>query len=79
MSFLIRANEREEPVAQANVPMVWVREPVVWEYRRLERERGDHGALPVQELNELGEEGWELAGVLAVEERVYFYFKRVST
>ena len=66
MSVLIRANEREEPVAQAHVPMVWVREPVVWEYRRLEREHGDREALTVDELNELGKEGWELAGVMAV-------------
>jgi hypothetical protein len=52
----------------------WV--PIVarWEYRDVAR---DEGAIPSeQELNALGEEGWELVGVTSVGHRVHFYFKR---
>jgi hypothetical protein len=56
--------------------MVYVEEPIRWQYkqvtRRLEKEK-----LPTEEeLNKLGEQGWELSGIFANQSVVYFYFKR---
>ncbi len=57
-------------------PVVYVREPVLWEYRLLVAKEG---RLPAEEtLNRYGGEGWELAGVLHVSPRVIFYFKRLA-
>jgi hypothetical protein len=45
-----------------------------WEYRVIVRESAD---LPSEaELNSLGNERWELAGVTTAGSRVHFYFKR---
>ena len=45
-----------------------------WEYRELIRD-GSH-AVSEAELNDLGAEGWELAGVAPVGSQVHFYLKR---
>lgn len=55
-----------------HVPMVYVRERLSWEYKRLERRE----APSVEELNALGAEGWELVAVCRVDAHVHFYFKR---
>ena len=55
-----------------HVPMVYVREKLRWEYQRLDRVE----APTAEELNALGAEGWELAAVLRMDSRAYFYFKR---
>jgi hypothetical protein len=45
-----------------------------WEYREIVRDALD---LPSEaELNALGDERWELAGVAPMGGRVHFYFKR---
>jgi hypothetical protein len=36
----------------------------------------EQGPLTQPELNALGDEHWELAGVVTAGERVHFYFKR---
>jgi len=47
-----------------------------WEYRELVRDAGT-GALPNEaDLNALGAEGWELAGIAPQGGKVHFYFKR---
>ena len=61
------------PVSRVEVPMVPV-EPQ-WEYRESVR-AGGTGLLSTQELDALGEEHWELAGVVAADDGVHFYFKR---
>jgi hypothetical protein len=57
--------------------MVYVHEDVRWEYKRLIRDLA-HEDLPTeQEMNTLGADGWELAGVLSQPDKVFFYFKRL--
>jgi hypothetical protein len=47
-----------------------------WEYREITRDLRV-GVLPTEEeLNQLGAEEWELAGVVSVGDVVHFYFKR---
>lgn len=57
-------------------PMIFVEKKLRWEYmqvvRNLENER-----LPDEtELNALGEQGWELSGIVHHPPLAYFYFKR---
>jgi hypothetical protein len=47
-----------------------------WEYQELVRDRTANGLPSETELNALGDEHWELAGVVDDGERVHFYFKR---
>jgi hypothetical protein len=46
-----------------------------WEYREVVREVGA-GPMSTEELNALGAQHWELAGVVSAGERIHFYFKR---
>jgi hypothetical protein len=62
-----------EPGARVEAPLVPI-EPQ-WEYKALVRTAGEE--LPSEaELNALGAEHWELAGVASARARVTFYFKR---
>ena len=56
-------------------PMVYVYEHAGWEYRVLVKQH-DQEMPSGQELNAVGVEGWELAGVVSVRQQVLFYFKR---
>ncbi len=68
--------EPQVGAAQPITPVVYVREPAVWEYRLL---AAKENRLPTEEtLNRYGSEGWELAGVLHAASRVIFYFKRLA-
>jgi hypothetical protein len=54
----------------------WVPIEPRWEYKELTRNL-DVEVLPTEaELNALGIDHWELAGVVREEQRVHFYFKR---
>jgi hypothetical protein len=57
-------------------PIVYVKEKPAWEYRQLVRNLAKEKAPTEEELNSLGAEGWELAGVFTDSPLVYFYFKR---
>ena len=46
-----------------------------WEYREVVRDP-DSGLMSPWELDALGAEHWELAGVVAAGDGVHFYFKR---
>lgn len=63
------------PVA---APMIYVQKSVKWEYKQLVRHLGQEVAPTADELNTLGQEEWELAGVTTDAPFVYFYFKRVK-
>jgi hypothetical protein len=56
------------------VPMVSV-EPR-WEYKEVVRNLDQEGLFSEAELNALGAEHWELAGVVNADRLVHFYFKR---
>jgi hypothetical protein len=59
-------------------PMVYVKESLVWEYQVLARDLAKEEAPTQAELNELGQAGWELTGILAASSQAYFYFKRLA-
>ena len=62
------------PTPGGRVEPPWVAVVARWEYRDVVR---DASSLPSeQELNALGDQGWELIGVAPVVERVHYYFKR---
>ena len=54
---------------------------VQWEYRIL-TDRGRMGRVTASQLDEVGEQGWELVAVLrdpaATEPQVNYYFKRLK-
>lgn len=60
------------------VPMVYVSEQSVWEYKQIVRNLAKEQALTEDDLNELGADGWELTGVFSDSPFVYFYFKRLK-
>jgi hypothetical protein len=57
-------------------PIVDVHEPLRWEYKQLIRNVAEVHAPTKEELNTLGAEGWEFAGLFMDVPRVYVYFKR---
>jgi hypothetical protein len=61
------------PEPRLEMPMVPV-EPK-WEYREVIRETGT-GLMSTAELDALGADHWELAGVAMAGDGVHFYFKR---
>lgn len=46
-----------------------------WEYKEVVRE-AETGLLSEAELNALGSERWELAGIVPAGDKAHFYFKR---
>ncbi len=67
----------QRPATPPPPPMVYVREEPAWEYRRLVRNLSTEEAPTEAELQRLGSEGWELAGIFTDSRLVYFYFKRL--
>jgi len=62
---------RQTPDIRVQPPLVYVQP--VWEYKHLVVDVApDEG-----ELNSLGAEGWELAGVVPASNAIHFYFKRL--
>ncbi len=57
-------------------PMIYVKIDPAWEYKQLVRNLAAEPALTEDDLNALGADGWELAGIFTDSPRVYFYFKR---
>jgi len=63
------------------MPNVHVQPPLVfvqpeWSYREVARNLDDTGAMTEADLNALGAEGWELAGILQDGRQVRYYLKR---
>jgi len=54
----------------------WVSIEPSWEYKEVVRDVETDKLPTIAELNDLGKEHWELAGVVKEEDRVHFYFKR---
>ena len=57
-------------------PMVIVEKQLKWEYKQIARNLKKEKPLDETELNALGAEGWEMAGVAQHSTNIYFYFKR---
>jgi hypothetical protein len=64
------------PDVRVQPPMVFV-EPA-WEYKHVSRSLTEQEPLGENELNELGAQGWELAGVFNDSRSAHFYFKRLT-
>lgn len=62
------------PEVHVKPPMVFV-EPA-WEYKHVERRLAGQEPLGESELNALGDDGWELTGVVSDGRAAHFYFKR---
>jgi hypothetical protein len=57
-------------------PMIYVKKSLQWEYKQLLRNLESEQPLDENELNALGEEGWELSGIAQHPPTTYYYFKR---
>ncbi len=67
-----------EGTASLPIPMVPLRDDSVWEYRRIERNVRTESAPSEDELNALGQNGWEVAGMYFDSPMLYLYLKRLS-
>ena len=57
-------------------PMIYVEKQLKWEYKQIIRNFENEKLLAETELNALGEDGWELTGIVQQPPNTYFYFKR---
>lgn len=57
-------------------PMIYVEKRLKWEYKQVTRDLQSEKPFAEKELNELGEEGWELTGIAQHPPLTYYYFKR---
>jgi Domain of unknown function (DUF4177) len=73
-----RFNFPAQPGPAPITPIVYVKDKTVWEYKLLTRNLSKEEAPSEEELNRLGKEGWELAGVFSDSPFVHFYFKRMK-
>jgi hypothetical protein len=62
-----------------HVAAPWVPFEPKWEYKEMVRDLESAGLPTEADLNALGAEHWELAGVASAGTRVHFYFKRERT
>jgi hypothetical protein len=68
------------PVPQPLPPRSHIEPPLIpvdprWEYREIVRDPAN-GLMSADELDALGANHWELAGVVTASDGVHFYFKR---
>ena len=68
---------REPQQQPVRPPMVYVEKQLKWEYKQIVRDLEQDKPLDEAELNQLGEESWELSGVAQQPPLAYFYFKRL--
>ena len=62
-----------------NIPasMIYVQQTTSWEYKQITRDLSSEQTPSEEELNALGKDGWELAGVVTNQSVAHFYFKRL--
>ncbi len=64
---------QHEPVRP---PMIYVEKRLKWEYKQIVRDLENEKPLDETELKALGEDGWEMTGVIQHPPMTYYYFKR---
>ena len=69
---------RPDPPAHRLTPP-WVPVEPRWEYKEIVRDLDSEDLLSESDLNVLGEEHWELAGIVRDDRRTHYYFKRERT
>ena len=57
-------------------PMIYVEKQWKWEYKQIVRNLESEKPLDEQELNALGEDGWEMTGIAQQPPVTHYYFKR---
>ncbi len=57
-------------------PMVYVTEDIQWEYKIVTVKLNEAQPLTVENLNELGKNGWELSAILNHNQIAFYYFKK---
>jgi len=67
------------PQPRIQPPTVYVYERQLWEYRVVTKNVADEPPLSEGDLNALGQDGWELVGVVPLPTTVQFLFKRVKS
>jgi hypothetical protein len=70
---------RPEHPHPGRVDPPWVAFEPRWEYKELIRDLRSEGPPSEADLDTLGRDHWELAGVLREGSRAHFYFKRERT
>jgi hypothetical protein len=79
MIFQLQApHPAQEPTPLPQPPLVYVSEPLLWEYKQLLFDLQEEQALHEEALNELGQEGWELLDVTKHAGRLIYTFKRLA-
>ncbi len=75
---------RKEPPAPVDpaqrpavAPMVYVHERLQWEYKVVTRAADT--LLNEEELNVIGDKGWELSGTVTAGAHIQFFFKRAKS
>jgi hypothetical protein len=66
--------KQSEPIRP---PMVYVEKRLKWEYKQVVGDLKKESPPNEEELNKLGEEGWEMSGVAQQPPLAYYYFKRL--
>jgi hypothetical protein len=57
-------------------PMIYIEKRLKWEYKQVIQNLESEKPLDETELNTLGEDGWELTGIVQQPPNAFFYFKR---
>jgi hypothetical protein len=65
------------PSRPMHPPMVYITEPLRWEYKIVVRSLEQEKPLDEADLKALGKEGWEMAGIAEYSSSLFFYFKRL--
>lgn len=68
-----REPQGQEPVRP---PMIFIKKQLAWEYKQVVRNLDSERLLEEAELNQLGDEGWEMSGIAQQPPLTYYYFKR---
>lgn len=68
-----REPQGQEPVRP---PMIFIKRQLAWEYKQIVRNLENEKPLEESELNELGDDGWEMSGIAQQAGLTYYYFKR---
>jgi hypothetical protein len=69
---------RSDP-SSPRVSPPWVPVEPRWEYRQIVRDLAAEGVMTEAELNNMGNDHWELAGIMQEAGRAHYYFKRERT
>jgi len=66
----------DEPGVSYSQPTIYVQTSAKWHYKIIDYALHETADLAAADLDELGKEGWELAGTLPLSGKVRFFFKR---